>query len=251
MSVACSFSGKYGDALWSLPTIREISRKFGEPVDFYTMPEFAGTLPIIEQQPYINNVFTLDDWHPVDLSPGAQPYQHPKLPKEYDHEFALGYSGWPNMALMDFTLWSANRNYDLRISFQDPIPFLNSRNYIDTDIAFGYSIYYDSQKENFKELLVAKLKEQKPDLTYYDVSLPMSWLAAYNNIDLAKVFVGDKSALHVLAHGLGKPVVETESNRDRRADTFCCPHNKFYTADVDNILDGLDEYTDHILNIIL
>lgn len=239
--IALSFGGKRGDILWSLPTARELAKKYG-PVDFYVMDHFNSVCELISIQPYINECSPLENWI-VNPHEACQPWEAP-VPKEYDQIFHLGYRWYPQEPLIHMALHHAPG-----IVLQEPVlPFLTVEPNYDFEIALGFSVYYhgptlDGIMPNlFIDQYISKIKEVYPNISWINLSnVPLKEAAEY--IAGAKLFLGDKSLLHVVAHGLDKFVIEAESNGERRAPTFCCPYNnKVFRAECTSILDVIDQY---------
>jgi hypothetical protein len=84
----CTFSGKNGDILWSLPTAKKIAALVaGGKVDFAVMPYYENLLPLLEAQEYIDKAFVIKDWLRTHSNHGDQPWQPPQ--KEVDGEFEI------------------------------------------------------------------------------------------------------------------------------------------------------------------
>jgi hypothetical protein len=142
----CTFTGKFGDILWSLPTAKYIAERVaGQSVDFAMMPYYKSLLPLLVSQTYIENAFVAEDWLRTHSNHGDQPWQPPEWvekggPLHYDAEqhgiktaqvpydkcWHLTYRGHPgitapSMPLVDFIA------YQQGISFNgyDPVPFLD------------------------------------------------------------------------------------------------------------------------------
>lgn len=96
MRILCTFPGRYGDLLWSLPTIRALSRRIGAPVDLQIAGEFASIAELLQQQPYIGKVWSDHRWR---LTPPDAWEAPPLASIRYDHVFHLGYRGWPTRPL--------------------------------------------------------------------------------------------------------------------------------------------------------
>ena len=106
--IACCHPGKIGDALYSLPTIRALSKKHNCKVDFYTSAYCEPILKLFEDQTEINKAQVLESYTPVDFSCGGQPWEM-KLPNEseYDHVYQLGFRSVPDKPLPEFIAESA------------------------------------------------------------------------------------------------------------------------------------------------
>jgi hypothetical protein len=149
----CTFSGKYGDILWSLPTARQIARVLtAGQVDFAVMPYYENLLPLLRAQPYIANAFVIPNWLRTHSNHGDQPWQPPcrmagnaiqvlgrteppppidgditqiaQTEFQYDRAFHLTYKGHPgitapSMPLIDFIAWQHGLRFTEREAFID------------------------------------------------------------------------------------------------------------------------------------
>src|ERR1700739_3708930 len=104
-----TFSGKFGDILWSLPTAKTISEVLlGSKVDFCMMSAYKSLIPLLEQQPYIDKAFVAEDWTFWHDNYGMQPWHSPKRVHDgYDRVWDLAYKSHPGigsvaMPLIDF-----------------------------------------------------------------------------------------------------------------------------------------------------
>lgn len=216
---AVTFSGKYGDILWALPTARELAKQYG-PVDFAVMPAFQTICSLLMLQPYIANAFGLPGWEFANDSCGAQPREHPPMPG-YERVIDLTYPSWPDAPLIQFTARIGG------VALPDQVlPFLTSLEPCckpPIDIAFAFKF---SQKEQiFLEPLVEALSDRlgRPISTE---SCLLPWLDTATVISSAKLFVGDRSCNQVIAHGLGKPTLIYETDIGRHAYIFSCPYGR-------------------------
>jgi hypothetical protein len=152
----CTFSGKFGDILWSLATAKYISEVIvNSRVDFAMMPYYESLVPLLSTQKYIDQAYVIPQWMRTHSNHGDQPWQPPcrqdgekikvlrgsnqldpnaPLPQSisfeemtYDRAWHLTYKGHPgitapSMPLIDFVAYQQN------ISFNNwcPIPFLTS-----------------------------------------------------------------------------------------------------------------------------
>jgi hypothetical protein len=155
--ILCTFSGKYGDILWSLPTAKQLAALVGKgQVDFAVMPYYENLLPLLACQSYIDKAFVIRHWLRTHSNHGDQPWQPPcktnsdgaievlasfgsRPPIEmdlnlkviesawlmqYDRAFHLTYKGHPGitapaMPLIDFIAWQ----HGLRLP--DRAPFID------------------------------------------------------------------------------------------------------------------------------
>lgn len=223
MSVACTFPGKYGDILWSLPTARAIAALYGQSVDFWVMPAFESICPLLEQQPYIRNAYGLPTWHYVDDACGARPLEHPPLPG-YSHVFDLGYKSWPDRPLVQFIAWQAGID-----TSGDPLPFIQAPDNDPLGVAEPYiavAFNFPQKVEIFWKPLAEEIEKRtgKAPRAIFTPNLP--WVPAATMIKGANLFIGDRASNYVLAHALGKPILTYETDLGRHNPIFSCPHGK-------------------------
>lgn len=215
MGILCTFPGRYGDLLWALPTIRAIAEAHNEPVDLQIGGEFAGIVPLLEAQPYLTVVVADPRW---DLGQWQAPSPPSKV--DYAHIYHLGYRRWPELPLPYETLYTATQIVQTPVL---PAPDL-TRPWITVqpDSAYsrpytvGFTEAYFEMKYGIFELVTTRLEA----LGYYGISVCTGgrwqteaqhvgcpWHEAAEWIAAAPFFLGDCSALHVLAVALGVPVI--------------------------------------------
>jgi hypothetical protein len=217
--ILTTFSGKYGDILWSLVTVRQISRMFNCKVDFACMPEYRGLIPLIQQQEYIAKAFVIENWICEGSPCGDQPWKSPSQPG-YDYTFDLTYRFHPNQHVrLAYAIASTNA-----IQLTEPIvPWLDV-NVLKVRgapvIAYAFNAMYAQQKTAF----LFDVQRGLPNAIFYDVGTSdVPWVSAAAVIKTAIAFVGCRSAHHVLAHGLGARVVIYEPEPARNWTTFKSP----------------------------
>lgn len=231
--VLTSFSGKFGDILWALPTVRAVSQMKGERVDFCCMPQYKSLLPLIQAQPYVDKAFVVEDWLLQHSNHGDQPWNPPaRIDREYDQSWHLGYrahpglSGQPNMSLIDFIAWQQGIRFTA-----NPIPFISGLPFLKEDegklghVAYAFNDMYSDLKLRFFNMLV-----RRTEVTFVDVS-KRSWLESVSVIKGAVAYVGDRSALHVVAHGVGQRLITYEPHPARNKQghlgtVFGCPYGR-------------------------
>jgi hypothetical protein len=235
--ILTTFSGRFGDILWSLPTVREISKREGTKVDMGIMPQYKSLLPLLQMQPYIDTAFTIDDWICVGSPCGDQPWQPPvRVEEHYEKSFHLTYRRHPqsNEALIDFI--AQQQGFELT---EPVVPFIETnfkyaylRSANTVFIAVAFNALYQAEKDAFR----IKLKELLPEnIQYLDV-LRLPWTDAAAAIKCALAFVGCRSSNFVLAHGVGqKNIFVFEPHPSRNAHghfgyTFGNPHWKDVNA---------------------
>lgn len=253
--ILCTFSGKYGDILWSLPTARALSFLHGCKVDFATMPQYKSLIPLLEKQFYIEKAMVFDDWILHHSNYGDQPWLPPSHQKcggttncqsGWERCYHLGYRahpglpfGQPNMAVMDYIAWQQG------VKLKDPLPFIGglcdrvvvSKVYagfdrelratvVDDFVTYAFNEQYKEMKDKFLEALREKLgiRVRLVDVTRY------AWLEAAEYIQGSLAFVGCRSANWVIANGLNKWILCYEPHPARTqmghlGEVFGCPYN--------------------------
>lgn len=236
MRVLCSFPGRAGDLLWALPTIRAVAEHFKAPVDLLIAGEFAGMIPLLTQQVYLGAVHADPAWTltpPADWNP---PEVVVEYAGEYDRTYHLGYRGWPAKPLPFETqdtlacVWNledgAIPEIDLGRAWITSTPWSQ----VPHRLCIGWSDCWFELKVG----LLTLLGQPQWDAAYTGFLLPpagsrwvtempyepVGWLEAAQRIAAAEVFLGDCSALHVLAVALGKPVLLVEPMEARHNDIF-------------------------------
>jgi SAM-dependent methyltransferase len=130
--IAASHPGKLGDALYALPTIRYLSKKYGTKVDFYTSQVGAPLRKLFEYQECINKFVVLDNYVITRTDYGVQPWLMP-VPDEYDQIYHLGFRGNPQMNLRDYIAHIAGVTEPVSVEYDLPLKpkvRLNIKDYI-------------------------------------------------------------------------------------------------------------------------
>lgn len=230
--VLCTFSGKYGDIMWSMPTVRALAARYEHKLDFCCMPQYENLLPLIQMQPYINKAFVLPEWKFEGSPFGDQPWQAPTDGLGYEHVFHLTYRSHPQVeCLADFTArqqcitlgdtWTPFLH--LEEDRVEATVFSISENRVRyPDIVFGFNPDYHEYKSVFISRLTKSLQSLLGHEIVWKEVTTLPWIDAACAIKNAKVFVGCRSALMVVAHGFGKNVVTFEPNSARLSPIFGC-----------------------------
>lgn len=228
--VLTSFPGRCGDLIWALPTIRAISESYAVPVDLLICGEFAGMVPLLAPQPYLARVVADPDW---GIGHGWQPPNRADVISPYDKIFHLGYRRWPELPLpleVDQTVRVDRELPPLDLTrpwitapLKGPLHYHLGRR-----IAVGFSECHFELKYG----LLGLLGQHDSRWEVQTVMGPSgrwgdeagegmcNWEEAAHAISQAEVFVGDCSALHVLAVALGKPCVLVEPMEARHNAIF-------------------------------
>lgn len=230
--ILCTFSGPYGDILWSLPTVRAISQMVGEKVDMATMPEYESLKPLIGYQSYIDEALVIPEWKCEGSPHGNQPWlPQVRMEKYYNMVFHLTYQAHPGIGgkrlpLIDFIA------YQRGIKFvENPLPFIDVPPSLGLDcqglpspyVALAFNDRHPELKLRFLEML------RKANVPLVDVN-QRPWLRSGSLIKNAICFVGCRSSNNVLAHGVGqKNIFIYEPDHNRKwdgpfGDVFGCPY---------------------------
>lgn len=236
MKTLIAFPGRAGDILWGLPSVRAISEAVGQPVDMVIGGEFASLVPLLQHQSYLGKVWS-------DLTWGLTPPEEWQPPAPnivgYDRAWLLGYRGWPDQPLAQYTYARAQVETGL------PLPPLD----LDTPwitippspgctrvVCCGWSDCWFELKVGLTQLVRARgvgryrsgdsmrsgtwhisrapgsrwAMERQESTTPLPAGAGETWVRSAQWIQGARVFLGDCSALHVLAVGLGRQVVVVE-----------------------------------------
>lgn len=235
--ILCTFPGRHGDLLWALPTVRAIAETTGDPVDLQIAGEFGGLLPLLLAQPYLGSVFAdarwgltppnawqaPPAWPPRREGGEAEHFQTPPDPPiAYDKVYQLGYRRWPELPLpyeIDQTV-----RVDLELPpldltrpwIQPPLGFASWReDQAGRRVAMGWTECHFELKYGLSCLVAAQGWSLRPIMSggrweAEGSTDPTTWGRAALVLSQADLFLGDCSALHVLAVALGKPVVLVE-----------------------------------------
>lgn len=229
MRALVSFPGRAGDLLWACCAIRSLSAVLGVPVDLQITGEFESLVDLLAQQPYLGRVWADHDW---DMTQTAAAPTASRGDRRYDFSADIGYRRWPALPLPNET-WE-----NLAAQFPGVLPPLDlHRPWIAVQghpsraIAVGWTDCHFELKFGLSQLLFTS-REAHP---FWEARLlpppgsrwvtegleaPVGWLKAARYIAGAPCFVGDCSALHVLAVALGKRVVCYEPMQERLNDIF-------------------------------
>ena len=243
----CTFSGKFGDILWSLPTAKYIAEKMaGGRVDFAVMPYYKSLLPLLVEQSYIEHAYVIEGWLRTHSNHGDQPWEppvgHETVPyggegEKYEKCWHLTYKGHPGISapaipLVEFIA------YQQGISFQNwqVVPFLEVGDEVGVEaekvwfgersireviedkslVTVGFNEQYAESKERFYEELWRRAEQE--GFQFLNVSdQKLRWCEAAWCIKNSVLYVGCRSAGWVLANGLGKVAMTFEPHPSRHA----------------------------------
>jgi hypothetical protein len=215
--------------------VRAIAEHFGVPVDLLIAGEFAGMIPLLNQQSYLGAVLADPAWTltpPADWNPPGQPDEG------YDRIYHLGYRGWPAQPLP----FETERTLALTWNLEDgPIPqidleraWITEENWpypLEPEVAVGFTeAWFELKLGLLVSLAYARpgsCLQLTPHGTRWTTEasgvvavVAYGWVGAAQVIHASAGFLGDCSALHVLAVALGKPVLLVEPMEARHNDIF-------------------------------
>lgn len=235
MRILASFPGRYGDILWSLPSIRAIAETYDTAVDLVIAGEFGSILPLLKRcAPYLGNVWASPTW---GLTPPNEwnPPIAPQILAYYDRVYHLGYKGWPDQPLAQSIYTQLDHSQSERLVELDldrpwlnpPVSSLDFFQQAEVRIAVGFSECWFELKYGLLKLFEEHNYEWRLECCMNGGRWGeeagkglCSWVEAATCISQAQMFVGCCSALHVLARALGKPVVLIEPMKERHNPIF-------------------------------
>lgn len=252
MKILCTFPGKHGDLLWALPSLRAISESLdGEPIDLRVGAPYGGICDLIRRQTYIRWATADPAWAVQDTAPmtprtppTADPYD-----ENYDRIFHLGYTRWPHAPLPVETYHTLLSQWPTDWPTLAPLdldrPWIQAASVPDDQlsVALGWTEEHFELKAGLTCLLILRWMDptaRDPAFRFINVSWSSRWQAEWwtpggatfaegmltdwgriaGVLSVSQVFLGDCSALHVLACALGKPVVLMEPNPHRHHPIF-------------------------------
>ena len=236
MKVLCTAPGKFGDILWALPTVRALAGAAGEPVDICLSKSY-GAEPfreLIAGADYVGTVWVDPDWIITREGTPMQPRHPPRLDDSQGRIIELSYQRWPLNALPVDTYLSVVGQWGAelpKLDLQTPWLSINGpRQGPPHQIVVGFTDEWFELKVGLVRLLEQNLFPG--EMTGYITCAPGSrwttenareadtWLEAAQRIADAQLFLGDCSALHILAYALGKSCILVEPSEARHNFIF-------------------------------
>ena len=214
--------GRIGDALYSLPTIRHISKILGSKVDFWTSDYCKPLVSLFKAQSFINEVYIAKNYIVQHHGCGTQPWE--LIPeKEYDRIYHMGLRSYPQGRLVDyypslhgFTFCDTSIQYDFtKREIPSGIVVSPGRNPIlkplfsklITELAQNHTIYQVGPPSETINITHPNLKTISEDM-----------LGTIAYINACHTFIGTLSANLVLANGFPcKKIIICEKERHNPA----------------------------------
>lgn len=239
MNICCTFPGRFGDLLWALPTLRAVAEVAGAPVALWTTAEYGtpSFVDLVSRQPYISAVYADRSWRvqqTAPMTPAQPPGPNPGL--TYDRLLHLGYTGWPQHPLPQETYLAADEQLGIalpHLNLATPwitatpqnAPYGRVAGFSDEWFELKYGCFQAVKRNlptNYTRaetwtVLIKPNSRWRQETEYTSIS---DWEQAAAKMAGAKIFLGDCSALHVLAVALGVPVVVLEPSPERHHPIF-------------------------------
>lgn len=218
--ILCTFSGKIGDILWSLPTVRQISRNHGTRVDFACMHEYQRLIPLISEQEYIASAYTMPDWICQGSPFGDQPWKAPvRYDSMYSNVYHLTYRRHPSIYEKLPLHIADSVGIVLTEAVQPWLKVHRNPALLKPAVSYGFNEMYSEMKNAFIQDVRIGAEHL---VAFHDVS-KLTFYEAAQIIAGSDIFIGCRSSLHVLAHALGTRVMIYEPEAARNWDCFKSP----------------------------
>lgn len=211
--IAVAHPGKMGDALYALPAVKWLCKKYGCKADFYTSEYCKPLTPLLEYQPYINKAVIPEEYRIEHMGCGIQPWHMPIPEDNYDAVFQLGFKQTPDKSLHDWIRESVGISEQLPVAYECPEEHVGFYD-IAPPLNQTYVVLCSNGETSFKPLfeefvqkcpfpIVHVGKEEIRGLfnVAYDIAGLSSFLNDCSWIKNARAFVGLMSSNLVLANG--------------------------------------------------
>lgn len=116
---AAAHPGKIGDALYTLPMLRYLSRTHGVTFDFYTSKYCEPLKRLFEYQSCINRFIISDTYQVERMDMGCQP-AHVPIPNEYEQVYQCGFTSVPDGMLHQFIAKQHGITIPLAVEYEYP-----------------------------------------------------------------------------------------------------------------------------------
>lgn len=199
-NVLCTFSGGYGDILWSLATVKALSKKHNTPVDMMIMPKYESLVPLLKQQSYIKDAIANHNWICTGQPHGDQPWEAPVPTEIYDQIYHLTYRRHPlpHESLIDFIAAPH------LVQHLSPVPFIEVHDPVVPTIpyiTYAFNDMYKETKDPIENGIVILARAMGVNVVN---TRKLSWVDAAVSIKGAFCFIGCRSSNYVIAHGTGQ-----------------------------------------------
>lgn len=257
-AILVTFPGKLGDLLWALPTVREISRLAGAPVDLMLGDYCAPLVELLQEgcKDYLAAVVVNPEWK-VQMTAPVSPRVPPSFVGasryarvHHARVYHLGYDGWPGEPL-PFEIYHTATGQGLsRVLSMRPWIYVPPERRLTASptVYLGFTDEWFELKLGLVHILdrelddVAGLRAIMPPTSRWETAPwpaggmarrepeGWDWLTTARALAACDLYVGDLSAQWVLANAMGIPCVVVEPSEPR--------HNPIFWWDGPTLTDG-------------
>jgi hypothetical protein len=259
MRILATCPGRHGDILWTLPALRLLHETTGAEIDLAVAPKYESVCNLIADQPYIHNCASIIGWDVEETAP-MTPAEPPRLLPGYDRVIHLAYRTWPMHPLPIEHFWRMVEQLPPELPLSADVfaeslmrPWLTAFPWILSGLGPGIGVVFTDEWAELKAgvllALAKRFKRWDPgqNLAHPIFYLLVPWansrlLSEYgvsgdvwpgnvavcccdmqnvaHMLSACQVVIADNSAGHVVARGLGKPVVMVEPAEARHHPIF-------------------------------
>lgn len=234
MNILCTFPGKLGDLLYTLPLIECLYKKFNQKIFIQTSQECESAKSLIEYQPACAGVLIDKEYVCLSRACGMQPAEMSE-PAGFDKIFHLGFRrdiiGSPisHPHLIETHFKTMELRYGVQLKRDYAVPYIKLPSKVDVKEnvilfgSYGDSVHLTSSARNISRAIVEKWKEIISELNqpiiaicseknkeWYEqfnceIYCPCDLLEAAITINQCKLFIGVQSCPFVITDGLQAP----------------------------------------------
>ena len=248
--IAISHPGKIGDALYTLPTIRELSKKYNCKIDFYTSEYCRPIKEFMELQEPTNECIIPENYLIERYDMGIQPWFMPIDNSKYEAVYQLGFKQIPDKSLPEFIAETAGLNKEagknIFYNLYETI-FERSDNYI--AIAPRGETSYSPIFKGVIDWCESKNIECRiigGKWDYFNYGIDYTFLNFHDMASListSKFYLGIMSAPLVIANGFNVPkIIPYNNNWDMRHIVQKPESNYMFEPSLGDVIKIMGEY---------
>lgn len=210
---AAAHPGRLGDALYSLPLLRYLSKRDNVLFDFYTSEYCSPLKELFEYQSCINKFYISEEYKLDNFGCGAQPWYVP-IPDTYEKVYQLGFQRTPDCMLHQFIAKEQGILAPLAIEYEYPEMSYVLQHRLESLVGLdeylciaprgnsSYNHIFDELAQIYPTVIIGG----PGDYRGYGLDLTgLSFLETLSILSRAKAFIGLASSQLVLANGLPIP----------------------------------------------
>jgi len=246
--IACTHPGKIGDALYCLPTIKALSKKYNCKIDFYTSSYCKPLKNLFLYQSYINDFIIPKNYIIKRFDMGIQPWKMP-VNGGYDLVYHLGFKRIPDKALPNFIAETAEVNIE-PIQFEYPdLKILDEPYYVIAPRKAYKDLFNNIVLHSDLPFVVIGGKGDNNLSPYSAIDKTgTDFLETVSIIANSKGFVGLMSSQLVLANGFDIPKVAPHDGKNWDMRHVVRSKNNFYPVnptyeEVIELLKGIETFS--------